>query len=67
MAPVCIDLGTGDVVSASPPAPSPVALEPGCAPGYSRFDKLCLSASTGDVELVDEARWPAHQLAKGRN
>ena len=67
MAPVCIDPDTGDVVSASPPAPSRVASEPGCAPGYWRLDRLCLSPSTGDVELVDETRWPAHQLAKGRN
>jgi hypothetical protein len=67
MAPVCVDLDTGDVVSASPPAPSPVASEPGCAPGYWRHDKLCLSPTTGDVELVDEARWPAPGLAKGRN
>jgi hypothetical protein len=65
MAPVCIDLDTGDVVDASPPAPSPVASEPGCAPGYWRLDKLCLSHSTGDVELVDETKWPAD--AQGRN
>jgi hypothetical protein len=67
MAPVCVDLDTGDVVSASPPAPSPVASEPGCAPGYWRLGKLCHSPSTGDVELVDETRWPAPELAKGRN
>jgi hypothetical protein len=67
MAPVCVDLDTGDVVNASPAAPSPVASELGCAPGYWRLDKLCHSPSTGDVELVDETRWPARELAKGRN
>jgi hypothetical protein len=67
MAPVCVDLDTGDVVSASPPAPSPVASAPGCAPGYWRLGKLCHSPSTGDVELVDETRWPARELANGRN
>jgi hypothetical protein len=67
MAPVCIDLDTGDVVIASPSAHSPVGSETGCAPGYRRLDKLCLSPSTGDVELVDETRWPAELRAASRN
>jgi hypothetical protein len=59
MEPVCTNQETGDVVMALPAAPSRVVLEPGCAPGYWRLDQLCLSPSTGDVELVDEERWPA--------
>jgi hypothetical protein len=55
---VCINLSSSHVVSASTPQISPAASASGCAPGYVRVADLCLGADMGDVELVDEHRWP---------
>jgi hypothetical protein len=60
---LCFHSATGDVVKAAPAPASAIALEPGCAPGYWRLDSLCLSSETGDVELVDEKRWPVVEQA----
>jgi hypothetical protein len=56
--PLCLNEITGDVVMAEPKAASRIVAERGCAPGYWRLGNLCLSSETGDVELVDEKRWP---------
>ena len=57
---------TADVVKAEGKAPSRVVLEKGCAPGYWRLDSLCFDSATGDVERVDEKRWPDGNSAEGR-
>jgi hypothetical protein len=45
-------------------APAPVASEPGCAPGYWRLGRVCVSQATGDVELADENVEPGHTAIK---
>jgi hypothetical protein len=64
--PLCLNNTTGDVVNAEPAAASRIVLERGCAPGYWRLDSLCLNSETGDVELVDEKRWPDGKRAEVR-
>jgi hypothetical protein len=63
---LCLNNTTGDVVNADPEVPSRTVLERGCAPGYWRLDSLCFDSATGDVELVDEKRWPEGQRAEAR-
>jgi hypothetical protein len=67
MEPLCLNGTTGDVVNAGPEVASRIVFERGCAPGYWRLESqpesLCLSSETGDVELVDEKRWPVAEQA----
>jgi hypothetical protein len=63
---LCLNEITGDVVIAEPKTATRVVFQRGCAPGYWRLDNLCLSSETGDVERVDEKRWPVAERAAAR-